>query len=185
MIHSQLHETCRSSPAPSTTITDDRSTHHLPDYFSQARESESIAPEALILADGGDPDQGRTYDGQSESKSRRRVLNQENWDQESGCGSANCNHGTYSDRPDVPRTSMYGNFPGSGEPGGYYSNSGDAAVNSTAEVLDDRRKMSTTMWLAKTHGIHNTRLMCVGNSPSQFIVYASSQYPVHMGRILS
>ncbi len=60
-------------------MSHDRSTHHDPDYFSQAQESESIAPEAQILSDGGNRDYGRTYDGQSESKSRRRVLNQENW----------------------------------------------------------------------------------------------------------
>lgn len=185
IVPSQLRDEARLYHTPSRLMKGDCGGQPRSDYFSQVEEGEMIAPETQTQSLGSDPGGDRTYDGQSESLSRRRVLNQENWDQESGCGSEHCNHGTYSNQPAVPPNYTYGSFPGLGEPGGYYSNSGDAAVNGVAEVLEDRRKMSTTMWLAKKHGIYNTRLMCVRNSMFQFIVYASSHYVVYIVRLLS
>lgn len=103
---------------------------------------------------------------------RSRLLTSENWDAASGCGSINCRHGTFSPRPDSPRS--YGSIdsangfaaPYSGGGGRSYNDNGDVRQ----ELLDDAvreelfraengRHLSTTEWLAKRHGIKTSPLM--------------------------
>ncbi|KAF2028350.1 high affinity sulfate transporter 1 [Setomelanomma holmii] len=107
---------------------------------------------------------------------RTRLLNHQNWDASSGCGDANCTHGSTSPRPGVHRN--YGSFAGSihsdnsfggtypgitetaeGEaPDAAHALLGDAFADSVAGS-GNGKKMSTTKWLAERHGVKNQRMM--------------------------
>ncbi|KAK5285526.1 hypothetical protein LTR16_004554 [Cryomyces antarcticus] len=105
---------------------------------------------------------------------RTRLLGQQHWDSGSGCGSDNCAHGTFSPRPQTHRsygsTATFDGFGGkygggigeavgsSGDNG--HSGFGDVAANAMLGEGQGHR-MSTTQYLAKRHGIKNTRLMYI------------------------
>ncbi|KAF2708691.1 hypothetical protein K504DRAFT_407739 [Pleomassaria siparia CBS 279.74] len=109
----------------------------------------------------------------AEHSAHARLLNHQNWDAASGCGSENCNHGTLSPRPWIHRS--YGSFASDHGFGGRHSGSvaSGAAENAdeTHALLGDTvtdgilgggngtKKMSTTRYLATLHGIKNQRLM--------------------------
>lgn len=103
---------------------------------------------------------------------RTRLLSHKNWDAASGCGSDNCNHGTMSPRPCSPRS--YGSISSENGFGGQYPGSLDRRTGEPADVthalLGDAvadgvlgggrgQKMSTTRYLAETHGVKHKRLM--------------------------
>lgn len=105
---------------------------------------------------------------------RTRLLDQKTWDRSSGCGAEDCNHGTFSPRP--RQHHRYGSTTTiesrNGFGGRYGGIDGVGGHDNTHEVLGDAvtdgllgggpgKKMSTTKWLAKTHGIKNQRLMYV------------------------
>ena len=97
------------------------------------------------------------------------------YDQGPACGNKNCNHGTFSPRPEVHRHAMS------------YDSQFDFRNRREGSVIDDAtddsgtpargmfgtavvkgmfgrksaKKMSTTQWLAKRHGVKDTRLMYV------------------------
>ncbi len=144
------------------------------DYFSStSRGGQRSQDQGDTPASAPETQEG----GPSDPNLRRRVLNHETWDQESGCGSGNCNHESYSIRAGVPRSYTYDSVPPPQAPTGYggmpsISNS-KTAGNFSGElrgifgggvaetVLGDKRKMSTTKWLAQKHNIQDTWLMCV------------------------
>ncbi|KAF2719304.1 hypothetical protein K431DRAFT_273036 [Polychaeton citri CBS 116435] len=99
--------------------------------------------------------------------------------EEHGCGEENCTHGTFSPRPKFNRRG-YGSFATMNSEdseeglGGRYAgglgdgvgNSGDNAHGLLGDAVTDSllgpregNKMSTTQWLARRHGVKNTRLM--------------------------
>lgn len=102
---------------------------------------------------------------------RSRLLDAENWDQMTGCGSDNCGHGTYSPRPQSPHGGFgnYGSFGdrfgdlGSGtvSPNGYGGRMPNAEGDATQGLLGGGSRMSTTKWLAQRHGVKDSRTMCV------------------------
>lgn len=107
-----------------------------------------------------------------ESTVRTRLLNHQNWDAASGCGSENCNHGTMSPRPWSSRS--YGTI-GSAQsrtgfggryPGGMTGESADATHSLLGDTFADGvlgggngPKRSTTKYLAERHGVKNQRMM--------------------------
>ena len=109
-----------------------------------------------------------------EHSAHSRLLNHQNWDAASGCGSENCNHGAMSPRPQTNRS--YGSFASDREfggrfPGGFASGS-EEPPDVTHALLGDTfadgalggagsgpKQMSTTRYLANLHGIKNQRLM--------------------------
>jgi hypothetical protein len=110
-----------------------------------------------------------------ESSLRTRLLSHRNWDQASGCGSENCNHGTFSPRPTTFRS--YGSISSDHEGfggrylGGLGTSTGDGA-DVTHALLGDTvadgllggkkgKKMSTTRFLALRHGIKSEKQMQV------------------------
>ncbi|KAF2122322.1 sulfate transporter family-domain-containing protein [Lophiotrema nucula] len=115
-----------------------------------------------------------------ENTLRSRLLHQKNykhWDQGSGCGSENCNHGTLSPRPWTHRSygSMDSTTSRDGYGGRYPGGLGEEGENADAThaLLGDTvadgllgggqgHKMSTTNWLAQRHGIKNQRAMYLG-----------------------
>ncbi|KAF2789898.1 high affinity sulfate transporter 1 [Melanomma pulvis-pyrius CBS 109.77] len=133
----------------------------VPDHAS-AHSNEEIAPnhpDAILELD-------------LEHTAHTRLLNHQNWDAASGCGSENCNHGAMSPRPFEHRG--YGSFASDGGFGGRYPGglvSGpDESADPTQALLGDTfvdgvmggsngPKMSTTRYLANLHGIKNQRLM--------------------------
>lgn len=132
------------------------------DYPSTA--SNQLAPQAEATLDTGLTPDVRT-----------RLLSHKNWDRASGCGSENCAHGTFSPRPSTQRS--YGSFASQHERdsfGGRYPESlGEDEISADVAhgLLGDRtadgllggqgKKMSTTRYLARKHGIKNERTMCV------------------------
>lgn len=104
-----------------------------------------------------------------------RLLNHQNWDDASGCGDENCNHGTMSPRPFTARS--YGSFNSTMGFGGRYPGSIDAQVEGPADAThallgdtvgdiisggdgdNDSVKMNTTGYLARKHGIKSKRMM--------------------------
>lgn len=104
-----------------------------------------------------------------------RLLNHQNWDDASGCGDENCNHGTMSPRPFTARS--YGSFNSTMGFGGHYPGSIDARVEGPADAThallgdtvadiitggdgdNDSVKMNTTGYLARKHGIKSKRMM--------------------------
>lgn len=98
---------------------------------------------------------------------------------ETHCGEQNCTHGAMSPRPRLVRG--YGSFATQSEfsqdgYGGRYpeglgdgvGNSGDNVHGVFGDAVTDGlmgpgqgNKMSTTQWLAKRHGVKNSRIMCV------------------------
>jgi hypothetical protein len=103
---------------------------------------------------------------------RTRLLNQQNWDAGSCCGSENCNHGTMSPRPwsirsygttdSIPsRAGFGGPYPGAaGEPDGSAEGLlGDTVGAALLTRNGKGKKMSTTKYLAKKHGIKNQKMM--------------------------
>jgi hypothetical protein len=85
------------------------------------------------------------------------------------CGDPECDHGTYSPRPWSPMTPM--SFDSQNNTGGPYPEAGGEGSSSSSDEHEDtlellgeerrRRKLNTTQWLVKRHGIKNTRRMCV------------------------
>ena len=111
------------------------------------------------------------------------TLLMESYDQEPGCGSKICNHGTFSPRPTTQRSikSSDGQFDfrrrhqGGTEEGTGDNNSmqGPKQLTIAGRLFGARSavsRMSTTQFLAKKHGIKSTRLMYVAFSCSFFIV---------------
>lgn len=109
-----------------------------------------------------------------ESTVRSRLLNHQNWDAASGCGDADCNHGATSPRPWSHRS--YGSMMDTGGFGGRYPDSVNGRTGEPADathaLLGDAvtdgllgggkgPKRSTTMHLAKTHGVKHTKMMYV------------------------
>lgn len=115
----------------------------------------------------------------NELNPRVRLLGDDHWDAASGCGSENCNHGSFSPRPLSPRQGSYmsyGSFDSSamsqGGMGGTYpeGNIDGEDVDPTHSLLGDAiadgvmggghgPKSSTTSWLAKRHGVRSRRMM--------------------------
>ncbi|KAF1992261.1 high affinity sulfate transporter 1 [Aulographum hederae CBS 113979] len=130
----------------------------LPDSASVRSSESQIAPDATLEPFHADL--------------RTRLLNHQNWDAASCCGSETCNHGSFSPRPDTHRS--YGSFAstrdgfGGRYPGGMSDYGGTA--DPTHSLLGDSvadgvlgggkgKKMSTTQFLAKKYGVKNERTM--------------------------
>lgn len=109
-----------------------------------------------------------------ESTARSRLLNQQNWDAGSCCGSENCNHGAMSPRPwsarsygtmnsGTSREGFGGRYPGGLGPSGDSADPAHALLGDTFAdgVLGggNGQKKSTTRYLAERHGIKNQRMM--------------------------
>jgi hypothetical protein len=130
------------------------------------------APDHASVHSNGDDTRGALeYD--SEPTVRTRLLNQQNWDAGSCCGSESCNHGALSPRPWSVRS--YGTVNSSSSPGfgGLYPGGsgptggstdpthallGDAVADGLLGVGSGPKK-STTMYLAERHGIRHKRMM--------------------------
>jgi hypothetical protein len=104
---------------------------------------------------------------------RTRLMNHQNWDAASGCGSENCNHGAMSPRPlssrsygtitsALSRHGFGGPYPGDG-PGspGESADPTRALLGDTFAdgVLGGNGQKSTTRYLAERHGVKSQRLM--------------------------
>lgn len=108
---------------------------------------------------------------------RTRLLDHDNWDAASGCGSDNCKHGAYSPRARSPQRDYvsYGSIGGANGPewpdegfGGRLPGVQEDSVHSmfgdtVADGLLGGRgsRMSTTRWLAERHGVKQSRTMYV------------------------
>jgi hypothetical protein len=104
-----------------------------------------------------------------EPSARSRLLNHQNWDAGSCCGSENCNHGAMSPRPwsvrsygtvssNMSRTGFGGPYPGT--PGS--SDPAQALLGEgVGRKLPGKKKRSTTKYLAERHGVKNQTLMYV------------------------
>jgi hypothetical protein len=100
---------------------------------------------------------------------RTRLLNHQNWDAGSCCGSENCNHGTMSPRPwsvksygtassSMSRTGFGGPYPGTP---GTSSDPSDPLLGDgvAGRLLPGKKKRRTTKYLAERHGIKNQTMM--------------------------
>ena len=135
-----------------------------PDHASVHSNEENASPEHL----------GGILEIDLEPTVRSRLLNQQNWDAGSGCGSENCNHGTMSPRPwsarsygtmssGTSRAGFGGRYPGGMGPTGESADATHALLGDTfADGVmggGNGQKKSTTKYLAERHGIRNQRLM--------------------------
>ncbi|KAF2193103.1 high affinity sulfate transporter 1 [Zopfia rhizophila CBS 207.26] len=139
--------------------------HPIPDHASAHSNDEVVSP----------PPTDGILETDLEPNVRTRLLNHQNWDQGSCCGSETCNHGTFSPRPWTHRS--YGSFDstmsrdgfGGRYPGSLGSGPGESA-DATHALLGDTivdgvlgggsgQKISTTRYLAERHGIKNQRIM--------------------------
>ena len=100
----------------------------------------------------------------------------ESYDHGPGCGSNKCNHGSFSPRAHMHE--RFNSFDSRYSFGGRYNEDvrdeiggssssnmrgilGDAVVNGLFGTANKGKKMSTTQWLAKRHGVKNSRMMYV------------------------
>lgn len=184
---SQLREahSCSSSPEDVMSRPYARSDSEdgpLPEHHLHAIDEGAAAASSKLSTSSKRSDKGKgreraSSDSDTVPNARTRLLNHANWDRESGCGKDDCAHGTFSPRPNTLRSygSTQSSFSLSGFGGRYSGALGGGSNNSMgpthADVRDsfansglggDRgKKMSTTEWLAKQHGIKNRRLMYV------------------------
>ncbi|KAF2476165.1 high affinity sulfate transporter 1 [Lindgomyces ingoldianus] len=122
------------------------------------------------------PDQGgAVIEVDLEHVPRSRLRSNRDWDQSSGCGSENCNHGSLSPRPwhqrdygsissDMSRDGFGGRYAGGLAQGpGESADPTHALLGGTFAdgVLGSANghKMSTTRWLAERNGIKNQKSM--------------------------
>jgi hypothetical protein len=161
----------RTSFLPSTdSARDDRADRAPEDPAAQAQHAE----------DGGPADSGSDYAGQHAApledmapspNVRTRLISHDNWDQESGCGSEHCGHGTFSPRP-LTRGSVrtYGSINsdysaegfGSGPSGPNGDRSVEPAEAAETEGLltgEPSQKASTNEELARQGGVRHKRMM--------------------------
>lgn len=111
------------------------------------------------------------FDGQYEHPARNRLLNHQNWDAGSCCGTDECVHGAMSPRPwslrsygtmnSVTSPTSFGGLASPGlEPVGESSDPATALLgDAIADGVLHKGKNSTTKYLAKKHGIRNRRMM--------------------------
>lgn len=101
---------------------------------------------------------------------RTRLLDSDNWDAATGCGESDCQHGMYSPRYHSPHKS-YGSIGSEASRDGFGGRMPDVQEDALHATMGDTvadgllggrgSKMSTTEYLAKRHGVRNSRLMCV------------------------
>lgn len=156
--------------------THDYQPESLPQPTTADGNQPSIIPDYASIASDPETHADNTQDAHFSAYLKTRLLNHRNWDQESGCGSANCDHGTFTPRPHTHHT--YGSIDSTeGEAHGasYPPSVRDASIDSTAPLhgiigdaimegaLDGDRvsKKFTTDVLAKRHGIKSKRAMYV------------------------
>lgn len=187
---SQLRESHVPSSEASLSPEESMSQRFAIDYTEASGSSQQLTRKPEFQSDGIHPtsDQASVHssDGNTpiypsgfavdqESNLRTRLLSHKNWDQASGCGSENCNHGTLSPRPGTHGS--YGSISsdmsrdGFGErfPGGFGNGPGKSVDNGHG-ILGDTitdgilggnsgSKMSITQALANWHGIRHRGLM--------------------------
>ncbi|KAF2004600.1 hypothetical protein P154DRAFT_531199 [Amniculicola lignicola CBS 123094] len=159
----QPHDSSSSQPPDLAFSTD--GIHPAPDHASIHSNDENAPP----------AHSGVILEVDLEPHIHTRLLQQRDWDQASGCGSENCNHGTFSPRPwtnrsygsigsEHSRDGFGGRFPGAADAAD--GESSDAAHALLGDAFADgvmgggnAHKMSTTSFLANRHGIKNQRIM--------------------------
>lgn len=130
-------------------------------------------PSARAADDTADEPRGGVLEVDLEPTVRSRLLSHRNWDDASGCGDDNCNHGTMSPRP--PSGRSYGSFNTDGGFGGRFAGAVDPRTGEEADathaLLGDafadgvlgggRGNKSTTQYLAERAGVKHKRLMYI------------------------
>ncbi|KAF2101178.1 hypothetical protein NA57DRAFT_72621 [Rhizodiscina lignyota] len=140
-------------------------------------QARGIRPSVPHLAsahtDHDEPEVQGDFYQPAEPNVRTRLLDAENWDQSTGCGSENCGHGTFSPRPQSPEREYrsYGSIGSETTQEGFGERILNVEANSSQGLLGNsgademlRRegpKMSTTGFLAERHGLKNSRLMYI------------------------
>jgi len=165
-----------TSPEHSKSAAQSDDEHHSPFSQDPHVEGDTIRPAASeptspytgpahIAVEGG-----ITEPSSQDVDARTRLL--QSYNDHPGCGLKSCNHGTFSPRPTV-RRSYFSHDSQSGRRGSYARGgsvdgttsvpdgaSGDAAGDWTLGGGKGKR-LSTTQWLAKRHGVKNPRRMYV------------------------
>lgn len=181
LARSRLRESLTQSPVdemarvPSQNAERERQYSHISSPPLQPQGDEASAGAGGDLTENDALVQGQIIEpSQGESNARTRLL--EDYYRGAACGSRNCNHGTFSPRPDSYHNSISsGPDPDGRYGGGIGENVGTA--NQSSRLLGDSfadtifggsrrdRTMSTTQWLALKHGIKNQRLLSVLKVP--------------------
>jgi hypothetical protein len=180
---SHLRESHVPSPSPEESMSIPRSPedqHGEPSSSSRAHgpeiEEDGIHPtlpdNASVHSDNSEHQADTSFHVQAEPNLRSRLLSHQNWDQASGCGSENCDHGTMSPRPGTRRS--YGSFGSNDGPEDQYpaslaevlGNSSDASQSLLTDAGGNGRngdrpgnKRTRTRDLARRHGIKNQKMM--------------------------
>lgn len=164
---------------------DENGNRRAPEYFAE----NGIYPEVDGASVGSDVSATQQQGAieEPEPNARTALLNEANKynisTHHTHCGEDNCSHGNFSPRPRYVRG--YGSFATQSEfsqdgYGGRYpeglgngvGQSGDNAHGVLGDAVTDGlmgardgNKMSTTQWLARRHGVKNSRIMYVGQRP--------------------
>lgn len=149
----------RTSPSPDGDVADNGA--YKPEFDKDGGIHPTIPEQAATAPDEIE------IEGSTESSplvdARSKLLDQKQWDQASGCGSENCDHGTFVARATRPRfLKGYGSIATTGSNEGFGGrHRGDHADGTGGTVEDDEthNKMSITKWLAKRHNVKNPNLM--------------------------
>ena len=176
----------RQSPSPSTSLRDERAgastipAQNTPYAHSIEIDDDGVRPFGTTGTTSSTRDFANTlieggFDEPSQHGIGAHTKLLESYDHGPGCGSKSCNHGTFSPRPMTHNSvrswdsrlsfgGRYGEDIGDGDGGGSSNTRGifgDAIVNGLFGAGNKGKKMSTTQWLAKTHGVKNPRRMYV------------------------
>ena len=145
-----------------------------PVEFEDDRIHPLLPSNAAPLEDSADTYMEGALEEHSEYEPDAHTSLLHSYNQGSACGKKRCNHGTFSPRPEMHRKAMsydsqfdFGSRQESIAKDTAVDNSNPgrgifgAAVAEGTFGMNSTKKMSTTQWLAKRHGVKDTRLMYV------------------------
>jgi hypothetical protein len=173
---SHLRETYEPPPTPLDRRQSASETSFSPGAYPVKVDDSGIEPLNEGSSTADDPRSAMGIEEQPDEDARTHLLHQHPYDY-TAAHEGDCNHGTFSPRPGTRNTQTSfdsshsrhrfgGRYPGELGKGvaGSSSNTHGLIGDAFADGIlgpGDGKKMSTTQWLAKRHGVKNTRLMSV------------------------
>lgn len=164
-----------SPPGQSMGSNISRQDHSEPNGDGDSAARRGSRPSAPRISstqtDGGARDTRADFRSPFAPDARTRLLDAENWDAATGCGESDCQHGVYSPRHHSPHRSVksYGSIGSEASRDGFGGRMPGVEEDMLHQTMGDTvadgllggrgSRMSTTKYLAKRHGVKNSRLM--------------------------